>query len=47
MYREKNLVIADTLSRAPMMPLDQLDEQLDDEIQAYVDMIIQDLPVTE
>ena len=43
----KNLVIADEFSRAPLMPPDQLDEQLDDEIQVYVDKIIQDLPVTE
>ena len=32
----KNLVIVDALSRAPQMPLDQNDEQLEDKIQAYV-----------
>ena len=36
----KNLIIAFTLSRAPLMPMDQLNEQLDDKIQAYMDMII-------
>ena len=29
----------DALSRAPLMPPDQNDEQLEDEIQAYMDMI--------
>ena len=41
----KNLVIADALSRSPLTPRDQLNEQFNDEVQAYVDMIIQDLPV--
>ena len=43
----KNLVIADALSRAPLMSPDQLDQQFNDEVQAYVDMTIQDLPVNE
>ena len=35
------------ISRAPPMPPDQNDEQLEDEIQAYVDVIIQCLLATE
>ena len=43
----KNLVIADALSRAPLMPPDQHNEQLENKIQAYVDIMIQGLLVTE
>ena len=30
-----------------LMPPDQLDEKFNDKVQAYVDMIVQDLPVNE
>ena len=42
----KNLVIADTLFRAPFRAPDQHDKHLDEDVQAYVDVIFQYLPVT-
>ena len=43
----KNLVIADALSRAPLMAPHQHDQHLEEDVQACVDVIFQDLPVTE
>ena len=43
----KNLVMADTLSRAPLMAPDQHNKQHEEDVQAYVDVIFQDIPVTE
>ena len=43
----KKLVIADTLSRAPLMTSDQHNKQFKEDVQAYVDVIVQDLPATE
>ena len=42
----KNLVIADHLSRPLLMAPDQQDKYLEEGVQAYVDVIFQDLPVT-
>ena len=41
---EKSLAIADAFSRAPLMSPDQQDEQFEDDIQAYMDMMILGLP---
>ena len=43
MYGVKNLFIAGTLSRVPPMALDQHDKHFDKDVQAYVDVILQDL----
>ena len=43
----KNLVIADTLSRAPLSKPDDYDRLFQEEIKSYVDSVIQDLPATE
>ena len=43
----KNLVMADALSRAPLMAPGQHDNHLEEDVQAYVDAIFQHLPATE
>ena len=43
----KNLVIADALSRAPLMAQDQHNKHLKEDVQANVDVNFQDLPATE
>lgn len=43
----KNLVIADTLSRAPVAQISAVDQQLTEEVDAYVNMIISSLPATD
>ena len=43
----KNLVMADALSRAPLMAPGQHDNHVEEDVQAYVDVIFQDLPATE
>ena len=42
-----NLVIADTHFRAPLMAPDQQDKHFKEDVQAYVDVIVQDLLATE
>ena len=39
--------IADALSRAPLMAPDQHNRHFEGDVQAYVDVIFQDLPITE
>ena len=43
----KNLVIADALSSAPLMAPDQQNKHFKEDVQAYVDAIIQGVPATE
>ena len=43
----KKLVIADALSRTPLMAPDQHDKHLEEDVQAYVDVIFQDLSISE
>ena len=43
----KKLVIADALSRAPLMAPDQHDKHLEEDVQAYVDVIFQDLSISK
>ena len=41
------MFIADALSRAPLMAPDQHDKHLEEDAQAYVDVIFQDLLISE
>ena len=41
------MVIADSLCRAPLMAPDQYAKHFEENVQAYVDYIFQDLPATE
>ena len=43
----KNLVIADTLSRAPMPDIHLVDQDFNAEVEAYVTMVWQILPASE
>ena len=43
----KKLVIADVLSRAPVMAPDQHDKYLEEDVKVYVDVIFQDVTITE
>ena len=43
----KNLVIADTLSHAPVVQISVVDQILTEEVDAYVDMIVSSLPATD
>ena len=43
----KKLVIADTLSEAPLMAPDQHNKHLKEVVKAYVYVIFQDLPISE
>ena len=43
----KKLVIADALFRPPLMAPDQHDKHLEEDVQAYVDVIFQDLAISE
>ena len=43
----KNLVIANALSRAPLMAPDQHNKHFEENVQAYVDVIVQDVLPTE
>ena len=43
----KNLVIADTLCRAPVAQISVVDQTLTEEVDAYVDMIVTSLPATD
>ena len=40
-------MIADTLSRAPLMEPDSHDEFFQEEVKAYMDAVVQGLPATE
>ena len=43
----KNLVIADTLSRAPVAQISAVDQEFTKEVDAYVNMIVSSLPATD
>ena len=45
LHTGENLVIGDTLSRAPLTALNQHDKHLEEDVEAYVDVIFQDLSV--
>ena len=43
----KDLTTADTLSRAPVSAATNIDEGLSKEVNAFVDLIVKNLPATE
>ena len=44
---DENLVIADTISRAPLMAPDQHDQHFEEDVDVYMEVIFQGLPATE